>query len=66
MTDLYIGPIEFTPAGPPTSLVHVTNPDLHRFPRFERAMALARGILGPVTPKRVRAVRSKLRAGLQD
>jgi hypothetical protein len=157
MADLYIGPIEFTPAGPLTSLVHVTNPDLHRFPRFERAMALAeeaelapgdaiyipfhwwhhvdsldnvnilvnywwnisprlhvaspldasilamlamrdlpadqkrafaamirhyvlaeggdpgshipehaRGILGPVTPERVRAVRSRLRAGLQD
>ena len=41
MLDLYIGPIEFTPAGPLTSLVHVTNPDLERFPRFERAMAVA-------------------------
>jgi hypothetical protein len=41
MTDLYIGPIEFTPAGPLNSLVHLTHPDLQRFPRFEHAMAVA-------------------------
>jgi hypothetical protein len=41
MSDLYIGPVEFTPAGPLTSLVHVTRPDLERFPRFAQAMAQA-------------------------
>jgi hypothetical protein len=41
ITDLYVGPIEFTPAGPLTSLVHVTKPDLVRYPRFSRAMAVA-------------------------
>jgi len=41
MADLYIGPVEFTPAGPLTSLVHVTRPDLGRFPRFANAMSQA-------------------------
>ena len=44
MSDLYIGPIEFTPAGPLTSLVHVTRPDLGRFPRFAQAMARAQQV----------------------
>ena len=41
MSDLYVGPIEFTPAGPLTSLVHLTRPDLQRFPRFTRALSVA-------------------------
>ena len=41
MSSLYIGPIEFTPAGPLTSLVHLTRPDLARFPRFAQAMNVA-------------------------
>lgn len=41
MSSLYVGPIEFTPAGPLTSLVHLTQPDLARFPRFAQAMSVA-------------------------
>lgn len=36
--NLYIGPIDLTPAGQPMSLVDVTNPDLDRFPKFKHAM----------------------------
>ncbi len=39
--NLYIGPIEVTPAGRPISLVDIANPDLDRFPRFADAMAAA-------------------------
>ena len=41
MPYLYIGPVEFTPAGPLTSLVHLTQPDQERFPGFARAMGMA-------------------------
>ena len=34
---LYIGPLEFTPAGQPISLVDIYNPDLSKFPKFEFA-----------------------------
>jgi hypothetical protein len=36
--NLYVGPLEFTPAGQPVSLVDLANPDLARFPRFAEAM----------------------------
>lgn len=39
--DLYIGPLEFSPAGAPVSLVDATVPDLARFPRFAVAMEVA-------------------------
>ena len=39
--DLYMGPAHPTPAGTPVSMVHVTAPDMDRFPRF--ASALERG-----------------------
>jgi hypothetical protein len=39
--DLYIGPLEFTPAGQPISLVDAAEPDLSRFPRFAAAQARA-------------------------
>ncbi|MCD9027267.1 cupin-like domain-containing protein [Luteimonas sp. BDR2-5] len=35
--NLYIGPLEFTPAGQPVSLVDPDAPDLQRFPRFAEA-----------------------------
>ena len=35
--NLYIGPLEFTPAGQPISLVDIYNPDLSKFPKFESA-----------------------------
>lgn len=35
--NLYMGPFHDTPAGVQVSLVHLTDPDLDRFPRFSRA-----------------------------
>ncbi|MFG3449898.1 cupin-like domain-containing protein [Stenotrophomonas sp. NPDC047960] len=46
--NLYIGPLDFTPAGQAVSLVDFAEPDLDRFPRFARAMASAQvAELGP-------------------
>lgn len=39
--NLYVGPVDFTLAGQPTSLVDFAAPDLERFPRFVDAMAAA-------------------------
>lgn len=39
--NLYMGPFELTPAGTPISMVHVTDPDLDRYPRFADALAAA-------------------------
>jgi hypothetical protein len=39
--DLYMGPAHPTPAGTPVSMVHVTAPDLDRFPRFAAALEVA-------------------------
>ncbi|WP_269533659.1 cupin-like domain-containing protein [Chitinimonas sp. BJYL2] len=39
--DLYIGPVEHTPAGQPVSLVDVNQPDFDRFPRYRQALARA-------------------------
>ena len=39
--DLYIGPLEFSPAGAPVSMVDARAPDLARFPRFAHAMEVA-------------------------
>lgn len=36
--NLYMGPAHPTPAGTPVSMVHVTAPDLDRFPRFAAAL----------------------------
>ncbi len=36
--NLYVGPLDLTPAGQPISLVDVANPDLARFPRFAQAL----------------------------
>lgn len=38
VANLYIGPVDFTPAGTPVSMVPLTAPDLQRFPRFTEAM----------------------------
>jgi hypothetical protein len=46
--NLYIGPIDLTPAGQPISLVDFAQPDLARFPRFADALAQAQSAeLGP-------------------
>ncbi len=39
--NLYIGPLDFNPAGQAVSLVDVDQPDLQRFPRFAQAQAAA-------------------------
>jgi len=36
--NLYIGPLEFNPAGQPISLVDFKNPDFTRFPKFKTAL----------------------------
>jgi len=48
LPNLYIGPIDFTLAGQPISLVDLHEPDFERFPRFRDALADARVVeLGP-------------------
>jgi hypothetical protein len=39
--NMYVGPLELTPAGTPVSMVDPLNPDLDRFPRFANAMDAA-------------------------
>lgn len=39
--NLYVGPLDFTPAGQPVSMVDIVNPDHARFPRFAEALAQA-------------------------
>jgi Cupin-like domain len=39
--NLYVGPIHFTLAGQPVSMVSLEEPDLVRYPRFEQALATA-------------------------
>lgn len=41
IANLYLGPLHLTPAGTPVSMVHVTAPDLERYPRFAEALATA-------------------------
>ena len=42
VANLYVGPLEFTPAGQPISLVDHARPDLQRFPRYAEALPHAR------------------------
>ncbi|OWQ86980.1 cupin [Roseateles aquatilis] len=48
LPNLYVGPIDFTPAGQPVSLVDLKQPDFERFPRF--AEALANGLQAELGP----------------
>ena len=46
--NLYIGPLDHSPAGTPLSLVDFAKPDFDRFPRFRDALAHARSaVLAP-------------------
>lgn len=48
LANLYIGPLDFTPAGQPVSLVDFAAPDHARFPRFAEALRHAQTAeLGP-------------------
>lgn len=41
VANLYVGPLDFTLAGQPTSLVDIVEPDLEQHPKFREAMAAA-------------------------
>jgi len=41
LPNLYVGPIDFTPAGTPLSMVKLDAPDFERFPRFRQALEAA-------------------------
>lgn len=41
VANLYVGPLDLTPAGQPVSLVDATRPDFDRFPRYAQALAHA-------------------------
>jgi hypothetical protein len=46
--NLYVGPLDLTPAGQPITLVDIRNPDLERFPRYAEALEVAEAAeLGP-------------------
>ena len=48
VADLYVGPLDFTLAGQPSSLADVEEPDFERFPRLRAAFAVAEETeLGP-------------------
>jgi len=48
LNNLYVGPLDFTPAGQPISLVDFARPDYDRFPRFAEAVKHAQvAELGP-------------------
>ena len=48
LANLYVGPLDFTPAGQPISLVDFCAPDYERFPKFREALETAQmAVLDP-------------------
>jgi hypothetical protein len=43
LANLYVGPIDYTPAGQPVSMVDFERPDFEQFPAFEQALEHAQG-----------------------
>lgn len=41
LANMYVGPLEFTFAGPPVSMVRLESPDLEKYPRFAEALTAA-------------------------
>ena len=53
LSNLYVGPLDFTLAGQPVSMVRIEEPDHDRFPRFREAWRHAQGAeLGRSLPAR--------------
>lgn len=44
LENMYVGPIDFSPAGQPISLVDVCEPDFQRFPKFKEALKAAQTV----------------------
>nr|WP_284246601.1 cupin-like domain-containing protein [Thalassotalea insulae] len=48
ISNLYVGPLDITPAGQPISLVDIRNPDYQQFPKFKQALKQA--LIAELTP----------------